>query len=113
LHLVDRGNESRVAPAPTLRDEPVVRRAHLADGRTIDVRVVVPDDPYIDRVQLDTVVAELECEGEVLAVVTTPLDAADVDHALLLGERLRLGLEDGSLEPSADGIEAVASTMPA
>jgi hypothetical protein len=78
LHRVDGGNESCVAPAPTLRDEPVVRRAHLADGRTIDVRVVVPDDPYIDRVQLDTVVAELECEGEVLAVVMTPLDAADV-----------------------------------
>ncbi len=100
-------------PQHSLRDDPVVRRAHLTDGRVVDVRIVVPDDSYVDRSELDTVVAELACDGEIIGVVATPLSAADVEQALVLGDRIRVGLEDGSLQPTAEGIEAVATTVPA
>ncbi len=96
-----------------IRDEPVIRQATLPSGEQIDVRVIVPDDPYIPRDQLDTVVVELERDGEPLGVVETPLSSDDVDEALLLAERIRTGLESGSLEPSAEGIESLASAPPA
>jgi hypothetical protein len=97
----------------TLRSQPVVLRARVPDGRTIEVRVVVPDDPYVPRSEIDTVVVELEAGDDVLGVVTTPLSSDDVEQAQLLGERIRDGLESGSLEPTAEGIETVASTRPA
>jgi hypothetical protein len=103
-------------PAPTrpstLRERPVVRRAHLPDGRVVAVRVHVPEDPYIPRSELDTVVVELLTGDDVIGVVTTPLSAGDVERALVLGDRIRAGLEEGSLAPTAEGIDAIATTVP-
>ena len=97
----------------SIRDEPVVRHATLADGSVVDVRVVVPDDPYIDRAELNLVVVELARGGEPVGVVETPLSAGDRDEALVLAERIRAGLESGALEPTAEGIERIALTPPA
>lgn len=96
----------------TLHEHPAVRQARLPDGRSIDVRVVVPDDPYVPRPELDTVVVELVSGDGVLGVVSTPLSADDVERAQLLAERIRVALEGGSLEPTAEGIETIASTVP-
>jgi len=95
----------------SLREAPVIRRATLPEGRHVEIRVVVPDDPYIEDEPLDTVVVELE-DGRVLGVVATPLDPYEVAEAIVLAERLREGLESGALEPSAAGIEATAATFP-
>ena len=92
----------------TLREEPVVAQARLRDGREIDVRVVVPDDSYVERSQIDTVVVELEVDGEPLGVVATPLEPEDADRARALAQAIREGLERGELEPTAEGIEAAA-----
>ncbi len=95
-----------------IRDEPVIRHATLPGGGTIEVRVVVPDDPYIARAELETVVVELELAGTPLAAVETPLAEDATDEATLLAERIRAALESGAVEPTADGIERLASTPP-
>ncbi len=96
----------------SLRESPVVRQASLPDGRVLAVRVVVPDDPYVPRTELDTVVVELTLDDAVVGVVTTPLSASDVERAHLLAERIRAGLETAALDATAEGIETVATTVP-
>ena len=95
-----------------VREDPVVRHATLPGGGTIEVRVVVPDDPYVKRSELDTVVVELELAGNPLAAVETPLSSDDADDAVVLAERIRAALESGAIEPTAHGIERLASTPP-
>jgi hypothetical protein len=97
----------------TLHESPVVRQATLPDGRTLTVQVGLLPDPYVDSEQMDTVVLELFEGDEPVGSVETPLSAADGDEAMLLAERVRQGLESGALEPSAEGVERLASTPPA
>ncbi len=97
----------------TLRERPVVREATLPDGRVVRVRVAVPDDAYVPRAELDTVVLELEEDGRPLGVVHTVLSASDRDEAFLLAERVRAGLESGALEATAHSVEPLALTPPA
>lgn len=96
-----------------VRESPVIRHAKLPSGGTVAVRVVVPDDPYVDRSQLNTVVVELEVAGNAVAAVETPLSSDDESEATLLAERIRSALESGAVEPTAEGIEELASTRPA
>lgn len=95
-----------------IREDPVIRHATLPDGDSIEVRVVVPDDPYIRRAELNTVVVELERAGRPIAVVETTLSSDDSDDGQLLAERIRLALESGAVEPTAEGIEHLALTPP-
>jgi hypothetical protein len=95
-----------------IREDPVIRHATLPDGGSVEVRVVVPDDPYIPRAELDTVVVELERAGLPIGVVETPLSSDDADEGQLLAERIRLALESGAVEPTAEGIEHLALTPP-
>jgi hypothetical protein len=92
----------------SLREEPVVVRAQLGDRRDVEVRVVVPDDSYVTRSDLDTVVVELVSDGETLGVITTPLDPTDLERARVLAKTIRDGLESGSIEATAEGIESAA-----
>lgn len=96
-----------------VRESPVIRQAKLPGGGTVSVRVVVPDDPYVERAQLETVVVELEVAGNAIAAVETPLSSDDEHEATLLAERVRAALESGAVEPTAEGIEHLASTRPA
>ena len=85
--------------------------ATLPDGRSIEVFVGVPDDPYIPRRELDTVDVELRSGGEVLAAVNTVLDADQDSEARQLAQEIVGGLEGGSLEPTAGAIEPLADEL--
>jgi hypothetical protein len=89
----------------------VTETATLPDGRTVEVFVGVPDDPYIPRRELDTVDVELRSNGEVLAAVNTVLDADQDSEARQLAREIVSGLEGGSLEPTAGAIEPLADEL--
>jgi arginine utilization protein RocB len=94
----------------SLRGEPVEATAILPDGRSVLVRVGVPEDPYIPRRELDTVDIELFDGTQHLAAVNTVLDAEQVSEARQLVREVVAGLESGDLEPSAGALEPLADT---
>jgi hypothetical protein len=96
----------------TLRAGPLERDATLPDGRVVHVRVGLPEDGYITPKDLETVTLELSGNGEHLAAVTTILEPAQVDEALVLLRRVVDGLESGELAPTAHAIEPLADTLP-
>ncbi len=85
--------------------------ATLPDGRTVDVFVGLPDDPYIAKKDLETVEVELRSGGEVLAAVNTVLDVDQDGEARQLARAIVGGLEGGSLEPTASAIEPLADEL--
>ena len=85
--------------------------ATLPDGRTVEVFVGVPDDPYIQKKDLDTVDVELRSNGEVLAAVNTVLDADQDGEARQLAREIVSGLEGGTLDPTAGAIEPLADEL--
>ena len=85
--------------------------ATMPDGRTVEVFVGVPDDPYIPRRELDTVDVELRSGDEVLAAVNTVLDVDQDGAARQLAREIVGGLEGGSLEPTAGAIEPLADVL--
>jgi hypothetical protein len=97
----------------SLRGEPIVVPATLPDGRSVTVRVGVPDDPYIAKRELHTVTLELESNGEHLAAVNTILEPAQTSEARALAREVVAGLESGSLEPTAGALEPLADSIPA
>lgn len=95
----------------SLRGEPLERDVTLPDGRSVSVRIGVPEDSYIRSRELDTVAIELRGDGEHLAAVNTVLDAAQVDEAHALMLEIVAGLESGRLEPTAGALEPLADTL--
>jgi hypothetical protein len=95
----------------TLRGEPVETTATLPDGRTVRVRVGVPDDSYIDKRELDTVDVELFDGDRSLAFVNTVLDADQTSEARELAREIVRGLESGELQPTAAAIEPLADRL--
>ena len=83
----------------------------LPDGRTVRVRVGVPDDSYIARRELNTVDIELYGDGRHLAAVNTVLDAKQVREARELLAEIVAGLESGALEPTAGALEPLADRL--
>ncbi len=79
----------------SLRGEPVEADVTIPDGRTVRVRIGVPDDSYIKSRELDTVTIELSANGEHLAAVTTVLDANQTSEAHELMHELVTGLATG------------------
>src|SRR5947209_14014221 len=98
-------------PAVSLRGEPLEADVALPDGRTVHVRVGVPDDSYVDKRELDTVAIELSADGEHLAAVNTVLDADQTSEARQLLREIVSGLESGELEPTAGALEPLADTL--
>lgn len=94
-----------------LRSHAVEQAARLPDGREVQVRVGVPDDPYIARRELETVDVELWEDGRPIAAVNTVLDPDDDSEALQLAREIVSGLESGALEPTAASIEPLADTL--
>lgn len=96
----------------TLRAGPLERDATLPDGRVVHVRVGIPEDGYIKARDIETVTLELSGNGEHLAAVTTILEPAQVDEAVMLLRHVVNGLESGALAPTAHAIEPLADTLP-
>ena len=95
----------------SLRGNPVEREATLPDGRVVRIRVGVPEDSYIAQKELDTVTIELFGDGEHLAAVSTVLDADQESEARALAQEVVVGLEAGTLEPTAGALEPLADTL--
>jgi hypothetical protein len=95
----------------SLRSAPLEVEATIPDGRTVRVRVGVPDDSYIPKRELDTVTVELYADGEHVAAVTTVLDANQTREAQELLEEIVSGLESGALHPTAGAIEPLADRL--
>ena len=95
----------------SLRGNPVEETATLPDGRTVTVRVAVPDDPYIPRRELETVDVELWDGERVLAAVNTVLDPKQSAEARQLAREIVSGLESGQLQPTAGAIEPLADEL--
>lgn len=96
----------------SLRSTPVTRPVTLPDGRSIVVRVGVPDDPYIPKRELDTVAIELLEHDTVIATINTVLGAADEEAAGELARKAASKLESGELEPTAGALEPLADAPP-
>ena len=94
----------------SLRGEPVEEVAHLADGREVVVRVAVPDDPYIDKSDLDTVAVDLRAGDTILATVNSVLEPEQTSEARRLARAIKAGLESRDLEPKAAAIEPFADS---
>jgi hypothetical protein len=92
----------------SLRGEPVEATATLPDGRTVRVRVGVPNDSYIPSRELDTVDIELFDGDQHVAAVNTVLDANQTSEARALVREIVSGLESGELEPTAGALEPLA-----
>jgi hypothetical protein len=92
----------------SLRGEPIDVTATLPDGRTIRIRIGVPEDSYIARRELDTVDIELFDGGQHLAAVNTVLGAEQESEARALAREIVAGLESGELEPTAAALEPLA-----
>jgi hypothetical protein len=95
----------------SLRGNPVEREATLPDGRVVRIRVGVPEDSYSSQKELDTVTIELFGDGEHLAAVSTVLDADQESEARALAQEVVVGLEAGTLEPTAGALEPLADTL--
>jgi hypothetical protein len=95
----------------SLRGEPIEREATLPDGRVVRVRIGVPDDSYIAKRDLDTVTLELIGDGEHLAALSTVLDADQESEARALAQEVVIGLESGTLAPTAGALEPLADTL--
>lgn len=95
----------------SLRSNRIELPAALPDGRTISVRVGVPDDSYIPKRELDTVELELWENERPIAAVTTVLDADQTSEALELAREVVAKLEAGELEPTAAAIEPLADRL--
>ena len=96
----------------SLRATPVEHPATLPDGRHVVVRVAVPDDPYVQRREIDTVALELLSDGGVEATVNTVLAPDQVSEARQLARDVAARLEAGELEPTAAAIEPLADRIP-
>ena len=92
----------------SLRGGPIENTATLPDGRSIRVRVGVPEDSYIASRELDTVDVELFDGDQHLAAVNTVLSADHVSEARQLAREVVAGLESGELQPTAGAIEPLA-----
>jgi hypothetical protein len=92
----------------SLRGRTIEQHATLPDGREVVVHVGVPDDPYIDRSDLETVGLELRSAGTVLVTLNTVLDPDQESEALALAREIAVGLESGGLQPTAAALEPLA-----
>jgi hypothetical protein len=95
----------------SLRGAPLEAEVAIPDGRTVRVRIGLPDDSYIPQRELDTVTVEIYANGEHVAAVTTVLDADQTDEARALLDEIVTGLESGDLSPTAGAIEPLADRL--
>ena len=95
----------------SLHGNPIIETARLPDGREAHIRVGIAEDSYIADKDSNTVVLEVKIGRGVVAVIDTILDAAQVDEARHLANRVRDGLHSGELEPKTSSLELLADEI--
>jgi hypothetical protein len=95
----------------SLRAQPIEQAAELPDGRSLVVRVGIPEDSYIPKRENDTVAIELLQDGEVAATVNTLLRPENESEARALARDVAARLEAGDLEPTAGALEPLADSI--
>ena len=96
----------------SLRSRPVEETVVLPDGRSVTVRVAVPDDSYIAKKELEAVALELWAGEEALGAVNTVLEPEQVSEARALARDVAAGLASGELAPTAGAVEPLATRVP-
>jgi hypothetical protein len=89
----------------SLRGEPIEQVATLEDGARVLVRIGVPDDPYVERKDLNLVDVQIFAGDRSLAAVTTSLSPEQTSEARRLARTIVSALESGRAELSASAIE--------
>jgi hypothetical protein len=96
----------------SLRGEPIVEHAELADGAAVTVWVGVPDDPYFNtKHDLTTVDVQLREGLNVLASLSTVLEPDQRSEALQLAREVRAALEAGEIGLHASELEPFADRL--
>jgi len=89
----------------SLRGNPIEEVATLEGGAQVLVRVGVPDDPYVERKDMDLVDVQVFAGERSLASVTTSLSPEQTSEARRLARSIVSALESGRTELSASAIE--------
>ena len=95
----------------SLRNAPLEETTTLPDGRTVVVRVGVPEDSYVPKSERSTVAIELFEDGRGIAATDTVLEPEQDSEARGLLREVGSGLASGSLEPTAAALEPLADTL--
>src|SRR3954466_2971078 len=91
----------------SLRGAPLEQPVTLPDGRTLLLRVGVPDDPYVPKRELSTVVVEALEDGRGVAAVTTVLAPEDTTRARTWSRSPAGRPATAAVAPPASAIETV------
>lgn len=95
----------------TLRARPVSEHASLPGGGSVEVWVGVPDDPYVAKSELTNVDLQLREGANVLASVTTVLDAEQDSQARQLVREVRAAIESDQIPLTASALEPFADRL--
>jgi hypothetical protein len=96
----------------SLRTTPVIEHAELPGGGSVMIWVGIPDDPYIeDKSELKTVDIQLHEGSQIVASISTVLDATHEDGAHALAREVKAALEAGTIGLHAHELEAFADEL--
>jgi porphobilinogen deaminase len=94
-----------------LRAGAVVEHARLPGGGSVEVWVGIPDDSYIPRNEQTNVDLQLREGDNVLATVTTVLDAEQTGEAIELAREVVAAIEAGEIPLTASALEPYADRL--
>ena len=95
----------------SLRASPVSEHAALPGGGSVEIWVGVPDDSYIPKSELNNVDLQLREGSNVLASITTVLDADQDSEARQLAREVRAAIEADRIPLTASALEPFADRL--
>jgi hypothetical protein len=95
----------------SLRASPVSEHAALPGGGSVEIWVGVPDDSYIPKSELNSVDLQLREGTNVLASITTVLDADQDSEARQLAREVRAAIEADRIPLTASALEPFADRL--
>jgi hypothetical protein len=95
----------------SLRASPVSEHAALPGGGSVEIWVGVPDDSYVAKSELNNVDLQLREGANVLASITTVLDADQDSEALQLAREVRAAIEADRIPLTASALEPFADRL--
>jgi hypothetical protein len=95
----------------SLRASPVSEHAALPGGGSVEIWVGVPDDSYVAKSELNNVDLQLREGANVLASITTVLDADQDSEARQLAREVRAAIEADRIPLTASALEPFADQL--